>query len=230
MIATIMQPTYLPWIGYFALMDEADRFVFLDNVQFEKQSWQQRNRIKTSNGWTWLSVPVIRKFPQRIDATRINNSQNWMRKQWKTIEQNYRRARYWERYRAPLSEIYSRNWEHLVGLNLEIIFWLMEEFGIHTETLRASKLPVSGEKVSLLIDICRYLGASVYLSPAGSACYIEEDNQFNAEGISLEYQRYKHPIYRQLYGEFISHMAAIDLLFNEGPNSLAIIRSGRDRK
>lgn len=222
-----MQPTYLPWIGYLDLIDQVDSFVFLDDVQFEKQSWQQRNRVKTSDGWQWLSIPVIRKFPQRLDATRINNSQNWMRKHWKTIEQHYRRGKYWEEYYTPLLEIYSREWAHLVDLNLEIIFWLMKEFGIHTKTLRASVLPISGKKVSLLLDICHYLGADVYLSPTGSAVYIEEDNRFDAEGIRLKYQHYRHPVYNQLYKGFATHMAAIDLLFNEGSKSLEIIRSGR---
>jgi len=226
MIISIMQPTYLPWIGYFDLMDEADVFVFLDTVQFERQSWQQRNRIKTSTGWTWLSVPIIRKFPQLIDSVLINNSQKW--KHWKTIEQNYRRTKYWKA--SPLAEIYSRKWEYLVDLNLEIISWLTGEFGIHTETYRLSTtttFPASASKVDLLIAICRFFHADTYLSPAGSAAYIEEDNRFEEEGITLKYQNYQHPVYNQPYGDFISHMAAIDLLFNEGPKSLRIIQSGR---
>ncbi len=227
MIAAIMQPTYLPWIGYFDLMDEADVFVILDSAQFVKCSWQHRNRVKMQNKWGWLSVPIIRNSFQRIDAACIDNTHGWMEKHWKTAKQYYRKARYWKD--SPLLEIYSRKWEYIVDLNLEIISWLADEFKIDTKILRASALPVSGSKVDLLIDICQYLHADTYLSPAGSAIYIEEDNRFEDEGIILRYQDYQHPVYRQLYGDFISHMAAIDLLFNEGPNSSKIIRSGRKK-
>ncbi len=228
MIAVIMQPTYLPWIGYFDLMDRADVFVVLDTVQFEKQSWQQRNRIKTGEGRAqWMTVPVIQNLGQSIHSVKISEREPWERKHWATIEQNYRRSSYWMSYRDGLATIYSRPWERLVDLNLAIIRYLVDGFGIQSEIVRSSEMPVSGTRVGLLINICHYVNADVYLSPPGSACYIEEDNRFAEEGITLEYQKYDHPVYRQLYGDFISHMSAIDLLFNEGHGSLEIIRSGR---
>ena len=226
-VAVIMQPTYLPWLGYLDLMDKADLFVVLDNVQFEKQSWQQRNRIKTAAGqWQWLSVPVVRRFPQNIDTVVIDNHQNWPQKHWRSIEQSYRRAPYWAEYQTSLSEIYSRPWENLIALNLELITYLKRQTGIQTQLILASAIPVSGSKVDRLLNICRYLEADIYLSPAGAADYIEEDNRFGAAGLELRYQQFEHPVYAQLYGEFISHLAAIDLLFNQGPNCLEIIRSG----
>ena len=227
MLAVIMQPTYLPWIGYFDLLDRADIFILLDNVQLEKQSWQQRNRIKTSGGWRWLSAHIVQKFPQNLDETLINSSQNWIGKHSKTIEQSYCRAEYWEEYGPSFLDMYSHPYEYLLDLNIAIICWLAEQLEIGTKMVRASSIPVSGGRVDRLINICNYIGADFYLSPPGSAAYIEEDNRFSTEDIKLEYQQYEHPIYKQLYGEFISHMAAIDLLFNEGANSLGIIRSGR---
>lgn len=231
MIAVIMQPTYLSWIGYFDLMDTADVFVILDTVQFEKQSWQQRNRIKTAeNQSKWLTVPVIQDLGQKINAVKINNSPPWRRKHWGTIEQYYKRASYWKLYCDGLAAIYSQSWEHLLELNLALINFLKDQFGIKTKLIRASKIPVSGTKVRLLVDICHHLKADVYISPVGAASYIELDNIFESEGISLIYQQYKHPVYTQLFSGFISHMSSIDILFNEGLKSLDIIRSGRIKK
>jgi hypothetical protein len=230
MIAVIMQPTYLPWIGYFDLMDRADVFVLLDTVQFEKQSWQQRNRIKTGDaGSKWLTVPVVQSLDQKFSAVRIETSNPWRRKHWRTIDQYYRQAPFWKQYSEALSALYSREWDVLFDWNVAVITHLKERFGIKTKVVRASQLPVSGDKVGLLVSICHSVKAEVYLSPAGSADYIEENNVFASEGISLLYQQYTHPVYSQLHGEFMTHMSAIDLLFNEGPASLDIIRSGRGK-
>jgi hypothetical protein len=228
MTTVIMQPTYLPWLGYFDLMDTADVFVILDTVQFEKQAWQQRNRIKSGeNQSKWLTVPVVQGLGQKINAVKINNSGPWRRKHWGTIEQYYKRAAYWKMYRDGLAEIYSRSWEQLVDLNISIIMYLKEQFGIKTELIRASQIPVSGENVRLLTNICHYLKADTYLSPVRAASYIEENNIFQSEGVTLLYHRYQHPIYTQLFGNFLPQMSSIDLLLNEGKNSLKIIRSGR---
>ena len=228
MIAVIMQPTYLPWLGYFDLMDTADVFVLLDTVQFEKQSWQQRNRIKTNTQEPkWLTVPVFQDLEQKINAVKINNSQPWCRKHWGTIEQYYKRSPYWKQYSEGLSAIYSQSWEYIFQINLAMINFLKEQFGIKTKLIRASDLAVSGNRVRLLVDICHHLKADTYLSPVRSACYIEQDNIFASEAISLIYHQYEHPVYSQMFGEFVSHMSSIDLLFNEGPKSLDIIRSGR---
>lgn len=228
MIVVIMQPTYLPWIGYFDLMDTADVFVIFDTVQFEKQAWQQRNRIKSAeNQSRWLTVPVIQDLGQKINDVKINNSRPWLRKHWGTIEQYYRRAPYWKMYRDGLSAIYSRPWDSLLELNLALSKFIKDQFGIKTELVRASALPVAGEKVRLLVNICHYLKADVYLSPARAADYIEEDNIFGPEAISLIYHQYEHPVYTQMFRGFIAYMSSIDLLFNEGPKSLDIIRSGR---
>ncbi len=230
MTAVIMQPTYLPWHGYFDLMDTADVFVFLDTVQFDKQSWQQRNQIKSGkNQSRWLTVPVVQEFKQKINGVKINNFVPWRRKHWGTLGQYYKRATYWKEYKDGLEAIYSQSWVNLIDLNIALIGYLKERFGINTKLVMASKIPVSGEKVSLLTNICHYLKADTYLSPVGSTLYIEENNIFESEGIALLYQRYKHPVYTQLFGDFLPQMSSIDLLLNEGPNSLQVIRSGRQK-
>lgn len=228
MIAVIMQPTYLPWIGYFDMMNNADVFVLFDTVQFEKQAWQQRNRIKTSEKESkWLTVPVIQDLGQKICDVKIDISNPWQRKHWGSIEQYYKRAPYWKQYCDGLAKIYAQPWDSLFQLNFTLIAFLRDQLGITTRLLKASELPVSGEKVGLLVDICHYLKATVYISPARAADYIEENNIFHEEGIALQYHQYEHPVYPQLFGEFLSHMSAIDLLFNQGEKSLEIIRSGR---
>lgn len=228
MIVVVMQPTYLPWIGYFDLMDEADVFVLFDTAQFEKQGWQQRNRVKfASDEPKWLTVPVVQHLGQSISDVRINASVPWRRKHWGTLEQCYRQAPYWETYCDELSGIYSRPWDSLLELNLAIILFLRSRFGISTQVVRTSELPVTGDRVSFLANVCRHFGADTYLSTVRAADYIEKDNIFPSQGITLLYHQYDHPTYRQLHGAFLPYMSAVDLLLNEGPESLRIIRSGR---
>jgi len=229
MKAAIMQPTYLPWMGYFDLMDQSDIFVFLDNVQFEKQSWQQRNEIKTPKGELWLSIPIIRKYPQQIKEVRINNFQPWQSNHLKSIQYNYSKAKYFNKYIKFFQDIYSEKTTKLIDFTIPIIILIKNILGINTEIIKASELDVKGKKVELLFDICHKIGANEYLSPVGSKEYIDENNLFEKGNIKLEYHQYNHPVYTQLFGEFISYLSVIDLLFNKGENSLNIIRSGRKK-
>ena len=222
-----MQPTYLPWIGYFDLISQSDTFVFLDSVQFEKQSWQQRNRIKTSHGCKWLTVPVLHKMSQRIDEVAINQTDRWRARHWKSISQNYQKSEHWGAYCDFFEMLYQRDWKHLVELNLHVIDAMCSYLGILVPFVRSSEMDTHGEKVDRLIGICQRLGAHTYLSPPGSAEYIEADNRFGEAGIRLEFHEYVHPVYRQLHGDFVSHLSIVDLLFNEGGRSLEVIEQGR---
>lgn len=225
----IMQPTYLPWLGYFDLIASSQIFVFLDDVEFSRQSWQQRNRIKTSTGVQWLTVPVIRKgrSTQKIKDVLINLNAAFHIKHIKTIKQYYSKAPYWERYSDEFSMILNKQHEYLVELNLDLIGWFCQELGIVTKTIRSSQMNnvENVGKVERLVNICRYLGADHYLSPAGSKDYIDKNNLFINSGIKLSYQNYIHPTYYQLFSDFIPNMSAIDLLFNEGNNSLKLLKT-----
>ena len=225
----IMQPTYLPWIGYFDLIHQVDCFVFLDSVQFNKRSWQQRNRIKGTDQVVWLTVPVLSKGrqDQRIIDVEIGPDRAFGEKHFRTIQHAYAKAPFLQDYLGTLSDILRQPHHRLVDLNIELICWLCKSLGIETKMLRSSSLRVEGTRVELLTGICNALGADRYLSAAGSRDYIEENNLFGPANIELAYHDYHHTKYRQLHGEFVPFLSTLDLLFNEGPGSLSVIRAGR---
>ncbi|MDD5145736.1 MAG: WbqC family protein [Candidatus Pacebacteria bacterium] len=227
MKATIMQPTYLPWLGYFDLMDQSDIFIFLDNVQFEKQSWQQRNRIKSPKGELLLTIPVIRKYPQEIREVQINNNLPWQSEHLKAIQYNYSKAKYFNEYLSFFEIFYSEKKEKLIDFTIPIILKIKDFLGINCKIIKSSELDVKGKRVELLIDICKKVGANEYLSPLGSKEYIDENNLFEKENIKLEYQQFEHPEYLQLWGKFVPYLSTIDLLFNCGADSIKYIRQGR---
>ena len=223
-----MQPTYIPWLGYFDLIDKSDIFVFLDSVQFDKRSWQQRNRIKTPRGELMLTVPVVTKgrFDQKIYDVEIDTSQKYIKKHLNSICSNYNKTKYFEDYRKELEDIYNEDIKKISQLNKKLIYWLSSKFGITTHFTSSSKIDAIGTKTELLVNICKQVGADHYISPAGSKGYIDQNNLFVKSKIKLSYQNYNHPAYNQFHGDFIPYMSAIDLLFNEGDCSLGIIRSG----
>lgn len=227
----IMQPTYLPWLGYFDLIDQVDLFVFLDNVQFSKQSWQQRNRIKTRKGLEWLTVPILLRgrFGQLIQEVEIRDPEFWT-KHVRALEVNYGKAPCFHDYLPALLSIYKEGspWIRLVNLNAKLIEWLCAVIGVKTPSVHSSSLKTNGQQSARLIAICKSLGATEYLSPIGAAGYLLENIQeFENQGIQVLFHNYKHPIYDQLFPRFQPFASVIDLVFNEGPRSLKIVRSGR---
>ena len=140
MIAAIHQPQFIPWLGYFDKIDQSDVFIFLDNVQYKKNEYQNRNRIKTVDGWQWLTVPVLYKFPQKINEVRINNKIDWKKKHLHALITNYSRAKYFERYIEYFKELYSKEWEIISDINIEVTRQLAEFLGIKNKFLVASKL------------------------------------------------------------------------------------------
>jgi len=225
-VAAIHQPNYLPWLGYFYKIINCDIFVFLDNVQYEKNSFTNRNKIKTSQGAAWLTVDIITKghHGQLIGEVAINNNVSWNERHWKTINQNYSKAPYLESYKAVFESVYQEHWEKLADLNKHIIVSICKILGIaDIKFLNAFDLDVSGKGTELLVNICKAVGADTYLSGFGGAKYMEED-KFREAGIELKYYDFKHPVYHQLWGDFIPNLSIIDLLFNEGERSLQILR------
>jgi len=230
MKVAISQPTYLPWIGYFDLIDQVDAFIFLDSVQFEKQSWQQRNRIKTPKGLQWLTVPVMfrGRFGQLIHQVEIREAGFW-RDHLHAIDLNYRRAPFFDRYFGELGlRLMCEPGTRLVDVNARLIRWFLDVLGIRTRILFSSDLKQPGKRTELLCNLCSTLRATQYLSPLGAAGYLlEEKDRPLGEEIEVVFQNYEHPQYRQLFPPFCPHACVLDLLFNEGDRSLEILRSGR---
>lgn len=225
----IMQPTFLPWIGYFAMIDRVDRFVYLDSVQFAKRSWQQRNRIKAAQGELMLSVPVLSKGKrdQTIAEAQIDWDSGFAAKYVRSIESAYRSAPHFAEHFEPLRERLTASAPSLADYTIGLIEFLCASFGITTPRERSSNLKATGQKADLLATICSELGAARYLSAPGSRDYIEESDAFRKAGVAVNYHNYEHPAYPQGAGEFLPYMAAIDLLFHCGGEAgLRIIRQG----
>jgi len=222
-----MQPTYIPWLGYFDLICRSECFVFLNDVQFEKKSWQQRNRIKTSNGELLLSVPVLTKgkLSQKIYETQIDNNQQWAKSHLKSIEFSYKKTPYFNLYFDLIKEIYSKNYDKLEDLTIGIITLLAHELGLRVPFLKASEMELLNHKEGRILGICKNTNSSILYDAKGAEGVIDS-NYLLKEGVNVIFQEYHHPRYSQLHGDFLPNMSIIDLLFNEGKKSLEIIQSG----
>ncbi len=221
---SIMQPGYLPWLGFFELIYNSDIFVLFDDVQYTKKDWRNRNRIRTSNGWIWLTVPVLTKGNrlQRICQARVNNSTNWPQKHLKAIEINYKKAKYFDQYFTGLVKIFNSKWDYLVDLDIEIIKWVTGSLGIDKRILKSSELNIMVDGQEKIIEICKILGSNeLYDSKAAALLLNEED--FMRKGIKIIFQNYEHPVYEQVYKPFMPYMSVVDLLFNCGEKSLKVM-------
>jgi hypothetical protein len=221
----ILQPSYLPWLGFFEQMHRSDQFVLYDDVQFTRRDWRNRNRIRVLEGSVWLTVPVIQKnkYNQSLLETKIDNSTSWKRKHLETIRCHYSKAPFFEMHFPWCEKVFNSDWNFLLDLSLETIQYLKGELKINTTLLRSSELDESGNKTERLISICKQLGATQYLSGDSAKNYISEKD-FSDQGIELEYQEYQHPEYPQRYKGFVPFLSTIDLLFNCGDKSIEFLK------
>jgi hypothetical protein len=228
MKVAIHQPQYLPWLGYFDKLDQVDCFVLLDDAQFKKNEWQNRNRIKTAAGWQWLTVPVLHRFPQRISEVEINRTAPWARKHLQALFSNYASAPYFELHRPFFEDLYGREWGALLDVNMATITYLVEALGIRTKLVLASSLPLPAglEATDRLVAICQALGADAYLSGAGGRAYLDLA-RFEEAGIRVRFQAFQARPYPQCFGAFVPDLSVVDLLFNCNDHSLEILRQGR---
>jgi len=225
----ILQPGYLPWLGFFDQLAQSDIFVFYDDVQYDKHGWRNRNRIKTSRGVQWLTVPVLTKNKklQLIKDVKIDNSTTyWRYNHLQSIRQNYSRTPYFELLFPDLDKIYLQQWEYIIDLDIQLIDLILKMLGLNRRIEFSSHLLIKGTKTEKLINFCRYFKVDEYLTGNAAKDYLIED-RFPEEGIKLTYHNYNHPKYEQLYGDFIPYLSIVDLLFNEGPNSLEILTGGK---
>ena len=223
MIVTIHQPSYLPWVPFLEKGLRSDVYVLLDNVQFEKNSEQNRNRIKTAQGATWLTVPVSRQLHTLIPDVRISQAQQgWNRKHRRTIEQNYRTAPHFDMVAPGLYGILDRDWTSLLELNVAIDRLFLELAGFSGRILPASEIHTEGANWRNVLEICQALGADTYLSGAASVDYMYLP-AFDEVGIKVLFQQYHHGEYPQRYPKvgFVPRLSALDLFMNVGVGDAA---------
>jgi hypothetical protein len=227
MLITIHQPLYMPWLGFFHKAILSDAVCILDNVQFADGDYIHRNRIKSSSGYKWLTIPVDKKnhFNKSINQIQIIGN-NWGKEHTRLLEIFYVDAPYFSLYYEELRNIITNKpSDLLVDLDMAIILFLFDKLEIETNIVLASTLKAKGKKSELIVSICKELEANTYLSGQNGRDYLNISD-FNDAGIEIAFQNYLHPIYPQLYSGFLPNMSVIDLLFNCGPRSKEIILTG----
>ena len=219
-----LQPGYLPWLGFFEQMYQADVFVIYDEVQYDKRSWRNRNRIRTADGWCWLTVPVLTKgvFTQKITEVRVNNDLPWKRKHWKALLVNYQNTPYFKKYADFFEDVYKKNWEYLQDLDVEIIKYIKDDLGIRAPLDFLSSHEIEGASTTRVVNLLLKLGADEFYNGAAGRRFFDEE-LFRKNNIRLIYQDYNHPVYKQRFPGFIPHLSIVDLMFNHGPESLDIL-------
>jgi hypothetical protein len=230
MIVAAHQPSYLPWLGYLDKLARADLFVVMDDLQYEAQNFQNRNRVKLNTGAAWLTVPVERGHQSdRVCDKRIRDQasarEHWQRRTWATLTVHYGRAPHFARYAGELEEVYRRPWQRLVDLDLHVLDLARRWLGIKTPVVLASSLGLAGQKTDRILDLCRVVGARVYLSGSGASSGYLDVDRLRAGGVAVAWQSFRHPIYPQRYPElgFVPNLAFLDLVLNCGPESRALL-------
>ena len=227
MIVAIHQPHYLPWLGYLHRMAQVDLFIVLDHVQFERRNRQNRSEIRLDGAARWLTVPVVqRSQKERIADKLIDNTspRAWGPIHFATLRHAYREAEHFKTYACALRKILETPWERLVELNRATLDFMRDALDIRTPLVRSSELAVDGAKSDLILQLCRAVGADRLLAGSGGSRRYLDIEAFAREGVAVEWHRFVHPIYRQCGPQpFIAGLAGIDLLFNCGPQSRAIL-------
>ena len=208
----------MPWLPLLLKIEQSDLFIFLDNVDFQKNGLQNRNQIKSSQGLIWLTVPIYQKLGQKIIDVKIVSDKIWRKKHWQTIQVCYRKAPYFKFYKEALEAIYVNEWSSLCNLNIEIMKMLMEFMDIKTPTIRSSQMKATGQASDLIHNLCLEVGATQYISGIGGKEYLNPSPFYNS-GIDLVYKSYSLPKeYPQLFNQsgFFNSLSVIDIILNCG--------------
>ncbi|HEY3422541.1 MAG TPA: WbqC family protein [Methanocellaceae archaeon] len=211
--AAIIQSSYIPWKGYFDIIHDVDKFVFLEDVQYTKHDWRSRNRVKTPGGVKWLSVPVTGGICQKICEAKIDNSLKWSEKHMRTIHHSYAACDHYRSYSDDIFRVLNKKYETISDLNMALIKKLSSLLGIETELINSRDLEAPGTRDDRLISICERIGADSYLSGPAAKDYIVQ-KKFDGAGLKLEYKNYDgYPEYEQPWGAFDPFISVIDLIF-----------------
>jgi hypothetical protein len=223
----ILQSSYIPWKGYFDIINLVDEFILYDDVQFTRRDWRNRNRIKTPQGLRWLTIPVQTKglYLQRIDETIVTDPK-WARSHWNALLQNYSAAQFFNNYRPLFEKLFLTSTEmRLSAINRRFIEAVCQILGIDTPLRWSTEYPAHGSKTERLVSLCTACGATSYLSGPSARGYIEEE-QFERAGVALSYMDYSgYPEYTQLHPPFEHEVTILDLIFNAGDKAPAYMKS-----
>lgn len=225
MIVTIHQPEYMMWLGLIDKISQADVYVVLDTVQFRKNYFQNRNRIRSEDGFAWLTTPITRKgLDTKIKDIEISNTSEWKERQLNIITEHYKHAPYFDTYFPHIQRILQQEHTSLVELNMSFIRLILAEFGVSTKIVFASELGIDESLTSsaLLSRICEVLSADVYLSGPSGKDYLDLQC-FEEKGIAVRFHEFTHPTYTQQFPEFIPGMSSLDVLFNHGDQAPKIL-------
>jgi hypothetical protein len=229
MIVSIMQPAYLPWLGYFDRICNSDLFVVLDNVMLERSSktrFTNRNKVRTHQGSSWLTVPVKTSGLGQpvISQVEIDNGQKWSSKHFSSLVHSYGRSPYFSEHKDWFEYFYQLSFPLLAPMLQESTNYLLKALNIHTPVVYSSSLQVEGQKSDLILNLCKKVGATTYISGPFGRDYLDAAS-FQQAGIELKFHDYQHPTYKQIHGQFEPYMSVVDLLFNCGSDSLDILKS-----
>lgn len=229
-----LQPGYLPWLGFFDQIARCDVFTLYDDLPYTKEYWRNRNRIRTPQGWCWLTVPVVNPGLSRKTIREVEVSEHgvWRKVHWRSLRNAYNRAPYFKHHEEFFAKLYETRWRFLIDVNLTAIRYLVEVLGIKTKFILSSEEglerdylcghPEEKDPTARMAFLCQRLGASRFFNGALGRAFFDPD-RLKAMGIALEFQDYQHPVYRQRFHPFIPYLSVVDLLFNHGPDSLDIL-------
>jgi hypothetical protein len=225
-IVTMHQPNYLPWIGLFSKIKQADCFVVMDTFQYTKDGVINRNKIRTNTGSGYLTIPISKEFARaKINEVTLPSDRKWQEIHWQSIYRNYVKTEYFKYYADYFEGLYHTDFQYLWQINIEVIRYLLKYFGIEVEIIMASQLNQYPDlkHTDMIIAVLKNIGENIYLSGPSGKDYIEFE-KFRQNNVELKFTKFKHPIYKQRYPGFEPGMSAIDLLFNMGPESARIIK------
>ncbi len=221
MTVSIHQPNYIPWIGYFDKIRKSDIFVILDNVQFEKNGFTNRNKIKTGQNPVWLTIPIdlSNHLTNTIKDVRVANIKNWKRKNLNTLKMNYSRTQFFDEVFELYESSLNKEFKYLIELNIELITKINDYLNIQTTIRFASEIENDLSSSELILEICKKLNTTTYLSGTGSIKYLDSDI-FIENKINIVQNQVLINSYPQLWGDFVPNLSILDLLFNCGKNSI----------
>ena len=225
--AAILQSNYIPWKGYFDLINQVDTFILYDDMQYTTRDWRNRNLIQSSQGRQWLTIPVQVKGKrfQKISETLVSQ-ENWGKKHWQALTVNYNKAPYFAKYKAIFEPLYlAPKSPYLSQINASFIQAINQILGIETPILWSSQFKVTGDKSERLLHLCQAVEATNYLSGPAAKDYLDED-LFKTQNIQVSWMDYQnYPIYNQLHSPFQHQVSILDLIFNEGTNAPHFMKS-----